>query len=475
MSKLLISQVENHKGNFGEALRSSAVFYFIQNETFTTTISFLNYWFVRRELEVTVLISLRDLDGNLIHRQKALFNDGMVYNYIPDTDLTEGSIEVEVFSIENLVIPYAAVMAVYQSEESVSMVHSYSRTYSPHEIEEKRTITKGRESCWTIKDDLNVSSFCIMHNGSVNKAAQKCELNILTNQSVKHTFKIEIPELRPFSTYRLNLKDHVPELIVLLNGDSANASLSFELENSFTRLLVGNYNKNTSELQVTHSNFNYQEHATDNVDAENPSAYMSLINLPEHNLKVIIYPDMAEGNYSVQNGSEHITFSNDIRSEYSPKESLQVFKTESGRLPSRIVTAFSAGLPKKLPFECSLGVIHEKRPPKRMWWGLVGNENRLKSRLFLTINDNIYGKVADQPIFIRLYSAKSNDYIEAKCSISQIIANNGYIYISDLFDSVSDFLANEFGYFTLYSEYGGYFVYSSLENETGSITIEHGF
>ena len=68
-----------------------------------------------------------------------------------------------------------------------------------------------------------------------------------------------------------------------------------------------------------------------------------------------------------------------------------------------------------------------------------------------------------------------NIQMEAKCSISQIIANNGYIYISDLFDNVSDFLANEFGYFTLYSEYGGYFVYSSLENETGSITIEHGF
>ena len=70
MSKLLRSQVENHKGNFGEALRSSAIFYFIQSETFTTTISFLNYWFVRRELDVTVLISLRDLNGNLIHNTK---------------------------------------------------------------------------------------------------------------------------------------------------------------------------------------------------------------------------------------------------------------------------------------------------------------------------------------------------------------------------------------------------------------------
>lgn len=308
MSKLLISQAENYKGNFGESLRSSAIFYFIQNDTFTTTISFLNYWFVRRELDVTILISLRDLNGNLIERKKALFNKGMVYNYRPNTDLTEGSVEVEVFSIENLVIPYAAIMAVYKSEESISMVHSYSRTYSPHEIEEKRILTKGRESCWTVRDDLNISSFCVLHNGSATKTKQECELSILTNNNVKHTFKIQIPELPPFSTYRLNLKDHVPGLSALLNGDSANVAISFELENSFTRLLVGNYNKSTRELQVTHSNFNYQEHDTDYVDAENPFAYMNLINLPEHNLKVIIYPDMAEGSYSVQNGNEEIKF-----------------------------------------------------------------------------------------------------------------------------------------------------------------------
>ena len=40
------------------------------------------------------------------------------------------SIEVEAFSNENLKIPYAAVMAIYETEKSISMVHSYSRNHS---------------------------------------------------------------------------------------------------------------------------------------------------------------------------------------------------------------------------------------------------------------------------------------------------------------------------------------------------------
>lgn len=62
-------------------------------------------------------------------------------------------------------IPYAAIMAIYESTESISMVHSYARAYSQHEIEEKRTITIGEESCWTLRDNLDTTSFSVIHNG----------------------------------------------------------------------------------------------------------------------------------------------------------------------------------------------------------------------------------------------------------------------------------------------------------------------
>ena len=57
-------------------------------------------------------------------------------------------------------------MSIYESKNSISMVHSYSRIYSQHEIEDNRTISLGEESCWTIRDSINISSFAIVHNGA---------------------------------------------------------------------------------------------------------------------------------------------------------------------------------------------------------------------------------------------------------------------------------------------------------------------
>ena len=39
----------------------------------------------------------------------------------------------------NLEIPFAAMLVIYDSEVSVSMVHGYTRTYSTHEVEEEKT------------------------------------------------------------------------------------------------------------------------------------------------------------------------------------------------------------------------------------------------------------------------------------------------------------------------------------------------
>lgn len=475
MEKLKISQSDNFANNFGEALRSSAVFYFIKNDDFSTTISFLNYWFIRRELNVTVIISLRCMEGRLIERNKVCFDNGMVYNYTPESHIAEGSIEVEVFSTENLVIPYAAIMAVYQSKNSVSMVHSYARIYSSHEIEEKRVITKGRESCWTIRDnDDGVSSFCVFHNGSIKQKAQTCNILITDCENSTYEYNINIPEMAAFSSCKIVLKDYIEDLSKITKNKTANVSVSFELGNAFTRMLVANININTKELQVTHSNFNYREHETDFIEAKDTSAYMHLFNLSEMSGKVIVYPDMAEGKYRLKDGKNEINFSSGKRIEYIPESDVQIFDSESEKLPTRIVTAISGGEQGRLPFECSLGVVHEKRPPKRMWWGVVGNQIGLKSRIFLTANDRVYGEgFEDYSIYLRIYSSKNKTHLEKVCFFNDFKADG--LDINEIFEDLSNFLVNDFGYYTLYSEYPGFFVYSSLENQNSSITIEHGF
>ncbi len=87
-----------------------------------------------------------------------------------------GSCEIEAFSNTNLRIPYSAIMVVYEGKKSISMVHSYSRTYSRMEVEDKKTICDGYEGCWTLKDTNDVESFAVMHNGSTLKRNQTIKL-----------------------------------------------------------------------------------------------------------------------------------------------------------------------------------------------------------------------------------------------------------------------------------------------------------
>ena len=42
--KILVSQADNFAGNFGEVLRSSAIFWVKNSKQLKTTISFSNYW-----------------------------------------------------------------------------------------------------------------------------------------------------------------------------------------------------------------------------------------------------------------------------------------------------------------------------------------------------------------------------------------------------------------------------------------------
>ena len=71
-----------------------------------------------------------------------------------------GSVELKALANEDIRIPYAAFMAIYETDQSISMVHSYSRSYSVWEIEEERTITDGHEGCWTLRDTADITLCC---------------------------------------------------------------------------------------------------------------------------------------------------------------------------------------------------------------------------------------------------------------------------------------------------------------------------
>ena len=118
-----INQRRSFSDGFGDVLRSSAIFYVRQSKDVSTTINFMNYWKVKRGIDVAVVASTRKMDGTLLGRTRLNFDAGEVVNFRPNLgDDSEGSVEIEILSIQNLVFPYPALMAFYETDNTVSMV-----------------------------------------------------------------------------------------------------------------------------------------------------------------------------------------------------------------------------------------------------------------------------------------------------------------------------------------------------------------
>lgn len=474
-SKILISQKENFSGDFGYIFRSSAIFWVKNDEFLKTIISFSNYWKFKNNLDVSVIINLRNIKGKLCERVKVDFTLSEVYNYSAPDEF-EGSVEVEAFSSLNLRIPYAAVMAIYECKDSISMVHSYSRHYSQHEIEDKKTIAVGRESCWTVRDNKDISSFCVMHNGNRSQKAQIMKLKVRNHTNKEKVITIKCHKLEPFETLIIEPKKYFSGLENWLGGKPGNIRLYFKLQDSFTRMLCGIKTKNNIQLQVTHSNFDYSEHDTDKIKGINAICYMKTPYLQNKSAnEIVIYPDSCKGHYKLYEGMDEVSFKSGVTLLKSFSEINQrsiSFTREDGELPSRLVTAFRIkGKKNTVPAECSLGVANSNKPKKHFSWMLVSR--KFKSQISWVDYSEIYGgcpKSAE--LVFKLYMDNIKKPIEIKHLYSDFL-NNNCSTIEGIFGNKlpSD---NSFWYLTVWCSYGGLMFFSTLEKKQ-SITIEHAF
>lgn len=474
---LKISQKDNWAGNHGYVYRSSAVFYYLQNQFFKTTISFMDYWFKKRGLEVMIIISIRNMSGQLVQRKPIVFKKGKVINSNNFSDKNfEGSVEIEIFSSKNMVIPYAAIMAVYEHKNSISMCHSYGRIYSLHEIEEKRTISLGEESCWTIRDTKKIKSFCIFHNGSGTQEEQTLKFELTNHNNDKKLFKHKLHALEPYSTTKLYPQDIFGDnLLDFLNNKPGNLSISYKLNGAFTRMLIGNMTD--SEFQVTHSNFNLSVHKTDSAGKGN--GYYHIPNAGFKNYEVIIYPDCNQGKYTFKYNDTAKSFTNGQRISIPVTKGVIEFSRANKTLPSRIVTGLAASPSRKnaiLPYEITLGIIHKLRPLKSTFWGLISAEKNLQSRLFIVPMESIYGENKDVEMELYIYTEFSeNPFVHKLDKVELEKAKKG-IYISSLFPDLNNGSNGRFAwYYFRTKSYGGYQTYSTIETKKGSLTMEHAF
>lgn len=476
MKGVLISQKDNFAANFGLVLRSSAIFWVKNSEKLKTTVSFSNYWKYKNNLDVKVILNLRDLSGSLIERIFPDFESSQVVNYCPPLNF-EGSVEVEVFSLKNMRIPYAAVMAVYETLQGISMVHSYARGYSHHEIEDGRVISLGRESCWTIREAEDITSFCVFHNGHSKRPAQSVEVSVRNHKNEERSAIFLLPELRPYETFIIEPRKYISDLPRWLNGFPGNGRLSFELSGGFTRMLCGVKDLNERDLQVTHSNFDYSAHTTDLIEGKNLLAWMGIPKFTkEFHKEIIVYPDSFPGSYLMKTTNGKKSFS-------SGEILVEVLDSEDGNsihfsrpdnfLPTRIVTGLRLAInPDVIPAECSLGVINSNRPPKHFSWMLVSK--KFSSVIYWVDFKEVYsGCPDDAELVFNFYSSNEVKPMTCKFLYSQL-PKHGSIAFDEIFERAMFDMEEGFGYLTVWCSYGGLMFFSTLRKGS-SISIEHSF
>lgn len=465
-----IDQQKNYTASFGPVFRSSAIFAVVPEAR--CTLSVLNYWAIKNGLAVSLVFTERQSDGTLVQRTCVEFNGSHVINYHPTN--SSGSVEIEAFGHRNLRIPYAAVMAIYETETSISMVHSYGRNHSAAELEDGNAILEGREGCITVRAAADVQTRTIFHNGNIPVPEQRARLIVSSISGAEREVEFDLPALAPYETAVFDVSELMPDFRTLLGGADGWASLRFSNLSAFPRMLVLWMAKDGT-IQATHTNFDYSAFETDEIEATRPAA----VALPQlepalHDLQLVIYPRCATGTYRLGTGGNvALTRGGSVHRLTGGKDCRADVEAVDRNLPSRLVAAVSGKTSEgALPFECSLGIIHERRPPKHFHWAVVDAERT--HRIYITGFADLYPCETAIELTLRLYGEKSLEPAERKLHFGAPDAVPAHFRLEHLFPNAGDVLKGNLGYLTLFSNWGGLMMFSSL-SKMDSMTVEHSF
>ena len=119
-----------------------------------------------------------------------------------------------------------------------------------------------------------------------------------------------------------------------------------------------------------------------------------------------------------------------------------------------------------------MGIVHEKRPPKRFHWAVVSKT--FQSKLFFNAYPEIYEIPDDIFLVFRLYTPNKRDFLEKKIELASLEEVQDRVSVIDIFGENSGFPSDEFCYISMFSNFGGWYMYSSMAKGR-SLTIEHSF
>lgn len=300
--------------------RSSAIFPVFHLPGISSRILFMGYWLLKRKIpSITCVITLRSQDGSIIYRatqpiqeiksyaieleeimeiaQSSAIENSQNQTLSEKSKLSElglpfiGSIEVEFYSIENLVLPYPATTVNYYGPNFSSVVHTAQRVYNDYQDMKSNSQFSVPEAGFNIYANEKISPFISFINGCEEADQFPITLHLKNSFNENLTLRTNIGKLNPYQTSvvylnQLLIQENI-SLSDFLKGQPGTAKLKFHLKWIFPRIIVGNMDQSISAMSITHTYY-------DCTQADHPSDYWKSLENSWHAATLLV-PVRIEG------------------------------------------------------------------------------------------------------------------------------------------------------------------------------------
>lgn len=371
--------------------RSSAIFPVRRDSSYTTRILFLGYWLLKRKIhEVNVLLTLRNKEGKILRRSSIVVNsprsysielDSLLENIPPKSEFV-GSLEVEIFSTQDMVFPYPALVLNYHNYNFDTYVHTIGRIYNDFEDIDENEKFRVPETGFDIYANADIDSFLAFVNGPIANTNGFIRYTITNNNSQKFNGTFDLGQIKPYQTTFLKFKDYIPELDRILDNKPGTISVEHNFEGFYPRLLVGNIQHSFPCVSFTHSYYDCSSCSTssDYWDRTNEMYYDGSVYVPlfvEENFytELVIYPNFSPSTFDLHinfhdvNGNliHHISSllkisSNDgklIKIDF--KKLIQKYELDITKIKTaHVISDFKDKIPARLKFGLNVGTYNTK-------------------------------------------------------------------------------------------------------------------
>ncbi len=298
-------------------LRSSGIFPVIHNSNYSTSIHFLGYWLLKRQIpEVTLTITLREQSGKTLLRKIEIINEPKAFSINLNSLLQEtnfnfktdfiGSIEMEFNTTRDMVFPYPALVLEYYNKEFNTCVHTLGRIYNDFEDLNENETFKVPETGFDIYETVDLHSFLSFVNGSIQNQDGYIEYTITNSKSQIYKGSFHLGKINPYETKFIYFKDYISDLSESLDDKPGSISLRHNFEGFFPRFLAGNIQESFPSVSFTHSYYDCTSCTTEsdfwnrvNSDHYDSSVYVPIFEKNNQFTDLIVYPNFPPSDFKL--------------------------------------------------------------------------------------------------------------------------------------------------------------------------------